>query len=68
MESLRTKIDQIVDIFERTIQQPTASIAIWEKFEKIGSGEKSVEISKEEIASFIVMLIDNFSHFAVRNR
>ena len=68
MDGLRTKIDQIVEVFDKTLQQPNASNAILEKFEKIGSGGKSVEISKAEIASFMVVLIENFSHFAVQNR
>jgi hypothetical protein len=41
---------------------------VLKKFEKIGSGDKSAEISKTEIATFICQLTNNFINFALHNR
>ena len=67
LENLRPKIDQISEVYQRTILNG-ATMSMLEKFERIGQKDKAADVTKEELLAFLGHLIDSFSEFALCTR
>ena len=67
LENLRSKIVQIVDVYEKTLLM-TFNVELSDKMDKIASDEKSVEITRQELVSLVFQLTENFTNFAIQQR
>ncbi len=67
LDNLRSKIGQIVEVYEKTLLI-TFNVELSDKMDKIASGEKSVEITRQELVSIIFQLTENFTNFAIQQR
>jgi hypothetical protein len=67
LDNLRSKISQIVEVYEKTLLT-TFNVELSDKMDKIATGEKAVEITRQELVSFIFQLTENFTNFAIMQR